>query len=364
MAVTQQEASLHLEIVQLRADVHYGRLPEEESSLASAYGIASVLATAEIAKVEGQGSATALLTETAELAKPRELELYRDEEEGAAAGTFDFDFETLRINTDPIYPRDEGDGEYALGFRFHEVDARHPGDERFIVFMHTMAHEAGHAALHGIGKSLVDDRNAHHPGLLATKSFLVDYPEEGFTGHWNTDVYIREERFVEGYSHLALAGLLTILGYDEDEISSIRADCILATDVAGELGSNQVDFLDDITAKIGPADKVKSSLESRKYPGALGYEPFLISEDIIRQLKALAKLQEQIKRGEHAFSEPLPETWFANVRANQKSEIAQHLDLLRQRREFEFTLSPRSGKSMDLTGLELSRVVVPDPTKV
>lgn len=99
------------------------------------------------------------------------------------------------------------------------IELKDPEDALFLLAINTVAHEAGHSVLSGIGKFIAQeapsiDTNITRP-LKASRMYLVRHPEAGITGNWLTDIKTQEERFAEGYGQLVLGRVMEELGYDE-----------------------------------------------------------------------------------------------------------------------------------------------------
>jgi hypothetical protein len=85
-------------------------------------------------------------------------------------------------------------------------------DGYLLAFVHTGAHEVGHALLNGTGGT-ANSLGLGYGHLSATKRYLQNHPEEALTGNWETDVAAHEERFAEGYAVMVTTKVLSLLGY-------------------------------------------------------------------------------------------------------------------------------------------------------
>ncbi len=186
------------------------------------------------------------------------------------------------------------------------------GEARMIITTHVAAHEAGHAFLNGLGratdqKNLIN-RRAHKGSAI----YLATRPDMHITGHLNTDAGIFDERFAEGFAHLALNEMLAQMGATDDETRRIREQAV--TSMEKSRTANHGDFSLDFISKLQhgqPFSEAKGSDHSkdRQFDVEIGYEIPLTDLEIIDVMEGMGDILRDGGVGAHINRTASPEGW-------------------------------------------------------
>jgi hypothetical protein len=206
-----------------------------------------------------------------------------------------------------------------------------------LAFVHTGAHEVGHALLNGTGGT-ANSLGLGYGHLSATKRYLQNHPEEALTGNWETDVAAHEERFAEGYAVMVTTKVLSLLGYTAERSKSVLEELSFSSEVADrQPGMHQADFLDHVDADkplhgfvVDKKTELGEAVAGQTYNGSLGYELPLTKEQITDQLRDLYK--SMISRDNFTDEPDDPKMWHELVKSVQNPEVKKQLDALKSAR--------------------------------
>jgi hypothetical protein len=226
----------------------------------------------------------------------------------------------------------------------NNVELKNPSDAYVVSAVHIAGHESGHAILNGVGQ-VVRSRmpvgeNDRDQRLLATGLFLKDNPEYGLTGNWETDVWIQEERFAEGYGLLAVSKTLELLGYSQEE-ASVFIDALTSGDnMMLPEGLHQIDHVDNVSAnksiietlEAGGVNRETQKEHGQDYRGQLGYDLPSSSVELVEQIR---KLHDYITQDnlEGVYEIPNPNEWEEAVHAQQAEELKAYIVVLKAKRQ-------------------------------
>lgn len=279
----------------LRSEISFARF--DEKLIHNAYGVARhmadvVLFAAGSREGEqadgGANNVAGILDGIRYLAHPR---VFRSEDTGRVLGSVGN--QQLSINMEQI---NKSAGE-SLKDRLlaKGVELRSPSDAYLISTMHVAGHEVGHLMLGGFSEK--DNRYAGVGQLKASKVFLAQHPELAFTGDWETDAWIHEERFAEGIGLLVTEEVVQTLGYTDEEVQAILDELDFSAGLDAVDGMHQLDHITEHPIP-GPISQImedrglteEDDVNSQLYQGYLGYLAPLSTADIIKQIRETSSL--------------------------------------------------------------------------
>ncbi len=324
-----------------------GRLnegPLDESAVRFAYALSREVGDFAVYTLDKTGNSQKLLERTRYHSRPVNFVLDNSDEK--IGGSHNQYTATITINPDQIDSQED---------QINKVDLKE-GDGKLIRLLHFAAHEAGHAILSGAAHLEQGERSGVY--IAATKRFMADRPDHGFTGNWHTDMSIHEERFAEGYATLVLSESLGLLGYSKRETNRIVKRY---QDVSGEHGASQIDHIKDVQPRKSIGSLVLDAApdidtdDIATYEGQLGYAKPLTTKEVVEQLGALGKHYDSTGEDWQDLLDT-PEAWHAAVLANQKRDIKRHLKFVQSSREA--VLHPWRHKAKWIGGMALATSVL------
>lgn len=338
--VTNGQTELAL-LTNLRNEVLYSR---GEGVSSSTYSVARSLGDLELYR-EGDGRISSLLDSSRFTSRPNTF-LTTTADSGLEMPSSGYHTASGHFALELDYVNGRALDATLQGFRELGITERTLGDAHLVTVLAVGAHEAGHALLAGVGHLARavehDDRGniLESVSLPATRLYLGSHPEDAFSGNWNTDVRIHEERFAEGYAHIVIRKSLEVLGYDADESERILE--LVSADLRSmgtEEGRHQIDHIDEVGPTMSIVDvmkKIKSDgadiLPSQENPGELGYGTALTKDEIAEQLSKISLLI--LNRKEHGFKgvKPDPEEWYRLVKQSQSEQTRGLVEALKTKR--------------------------------
>lgn len=237
--------------------------------------------------------------------------------------------------------------------RERNIELLNPEDSTLFLFLQGMGHEAGHAVAAGVSDQ-IDRALGLGPDVgpenripqLASRVYLAKHPEFGFTGDWETDVRIQDERFSEGYKRLVILKSAEYLGYESDKAEQIADLFGYTPAMHAREGHSQLDHISTVVkdraeGRITPitsllpegAQRDKDNPHDAGYdnPGDLGYNLPLTTEQLVDQLREIKDIllgkDKLLRVGPSSY-----EGWSQNVHTNQDPSITQYLSDMQNRR--------------------------------
>lgn len=203
-------------LTRLRDGLVHGEMsPEQGRNL---FDMAQHIAEAEL--TDAAGEASGVVSGLIELARfySRPLE-FTAEDDPESNGIFYQSHRKMGLNFENLNQTAKALAKEAEKEEFEWKDRR---DAYLLAFLHTGAHEAGHALLNGISIAAIkSDVSIRKKGLMASRVHIQKHPEMGITGDLEADVRTHEERFAEGYALLVLRNAFSTLGYSDEEVSKL-----------------------------------------------------------------------------------------------------------------------------------------------
>lgn len=235
-------------------------------------------------------------------------------------------------------------------------EVKHPGDLFLFINLAIAAHEAGHAILGGISKTqkrmMERGAVAEDAIILATKTYLKHNPQQAFTGNWETDVAIHEERFAEGNAQLVIEKAMRLLGYSDEEVALLESHVSEMNRLKASYhpeGEHQLDYLDQLGAATSAKDAMVVAHGKddyvdplQRYNGELGYYAPLTKEEMVAQLKATNKL---VLAQDYSATTQSPVEWEQVVRQQQSGQVKGLLAGMKAQRAASLAEEPVYDKS-------------------
>ncbi len=211
---------------------------------------------------------------------------------------------------------------------------KHPRDHQIFQVFSSVAHEAAHALLNGLSQGVAPSLKTVE-NRKATRLYLARHPELGLTANWESDVWIHEERFAEGYSRLVGDKVLQIMGYTDRQRKVImkQEEKSRRSTREGERGQNQIDHLGEADYQTAPAELVIGGAETKDlhtYKGKLGYGFSLTLHQVANQLEELAQMWRVGYTPERVS--PDAEVWYRQVIKHRSKEITEYIRNLQRDR--------------------------------
>lgn len=239
------------------------------------------------------------------------------------------------------------------------IKLKDPADARLLALMTSVGHEAGHAVMGGIGYKAANAvlRAVPYTGLLASKLYLRQHPQEAVTGNWKTDAEVHEERSAEGYAHAVLRSSMSALGYSKREQRKALKAIEIGYETAGAPGHNLLDHIDDADVSVALSAKVEEQRADgvQQNEGALGYALPLTEKQLAAQFLELRTLSKSSR-----YVDNDPQTWREQVESTgQNRNIRRYVGKLLMSREAELdpvaaerrSLAKRAVGAVLLTGV-------------
>ncbi|MEO5627905.1 MAG: hypothetical protein ABIQ89_03380 [Candidatus Saccharimonadales bacterium] len=325
----------------LRADIGWN--PNTEAVMGSLYSASRIIGDSELYAGDSTGQVALLLEPSRPQAAP---EAFNDAGDGVEnsleAGSYNEVDHLVNMNMTKLLKHADSMVSY---FDKAGEPLKNPADAHLFMILGVASHESGHVIMSGLSKfqRQVPGMDVDYSKNLATRTFLGANPDLGFTGNWDTDVQIHEERFAEGYSQMVLRKAMETLGYEPDHIERI-AEYLTAGFSWKDTheGEHQLDHIEKVSAD-SPINKVMEAVVStdelikthQHYLGDLGYSAPLTPEDMISQFQNLHLI---LKDREAGQANPTAQQWEEKVRAAQSSETKAIIEGLREKRANELQM--------------------------
>jgi len=319
---------------------------QDPELIRKSYDLSRAIADGILTSGNKSGEVAAVLSATRDFARP--LETHYEVSPGTQGGHRQQTRE-LFVNPETIF----NVGKFEADVKASKVELR-PGDAKLLSLLTVMAHETGHALLSGVSNTRAP-QDAGEKHLAATRSYLKRNPQLGFTGNWDNDVAIHEERFAEGYAMLVVDKVVATLGYSKRDAAKIKQALSAGTELRGAKGKNQLDHLKHVDADNSLHALVgepQAGILDQSYDGNLGYGKPLTANEMIDQL---VEHNSQLTNGGQLDNGNDPKTWFTAVRSRQHRKIKQHLKkTVRERKD---TLNPRRASTRYAAKLVLGSII-------